>query len=803
MTWHGRLARHWAFNVSVAAVLALTVGLNLIVFTLVNALWLRPRPFADADRIVTIIGGVMFGWLDTPRLEGFEIVAGQAATGEEFGAFRPHLTISNLSEHRDLEVAGVTNRYFSLFRLAIRGRDFSAADGHLGSELVAIISDRLWRTEFHARPDVIGSVIPSEPSPIRVIGIAPANFTGARRGERIDVWVPALAVPRLVHADVRNDELPLEVFARMRPGDSVAGVNRRLSAAGVLRGPATRAVTLDDAFGGPGMYGTALNGEQGLKVAGAVALLVLLSGCAVLATLVLVHCERRHVEFATRTALGASRAQLIGEQAAQLIVIGSLGIPSAIGVTFLGLRTVPAVRLPGGIDLGRIDLSIDWRVLTAAVALALVTLVVAAAWPIARATRREIGQDVLKGTTTTSSAGSLRIRQALLAALVGATVVVLVTAGLLVQSLDRGFGRASGFDVAHTAFVTVNLNPAPVRSLAHLAERRAITHRRAAATIDALRTIPGALEVAEGTPPIGAAASLQRQTDASLTYRGKHVDLRVGRLTGAANLLRALGIPVIAGRSLRDGDANLLPMPALITASLANALGPREQLLGEVLTTAGPPGRLVVVGIAPDFAFGSLSAPAPGVVVVPRHADAVDAAPTFVIHTEGPASSVMPAIEQAFRERLPEVAPLSILTGREVVSRDLGRQRLSAWFFSGFGVVAWMLGLGGVVTLVIYLAQSRRRECGIRAALGATSTDLILMAVTAAAVPVICGVAMGLLLAAWMSSIVASLLVGVGSLDPITYAGVAVGMVAPSIGAAIGAAWRLRHVSPVEALRMP
>ncbi|MBP6771925.1 MAG: ABC transporter permease [Gemmatimonadaceae bacterium] len=325
--------RFLGFSLSMSALLSATLGLNLIVFTFVNALWLRPLPFRDPDRVVTMLGS-KYRSLDVPIFSTFEAVAGQGATDGLDGIQKPAVTLPQ--EGANFDVSGVTHAYFSLLGVPVRGRDFTASDDRVGAEPVAIISDRAWTRIFHGR-DVIGSVIATAPKPLRVIGIAPPGFNGARRGESTDVWIPSALVLGLAGNAPRF--VTMDVIARLRPGDTVSDANQRLRVAGGPR--SAQFVLLSRVFGGPESAKVVIQDGGSFGVVGGLALLVLCGGCAALAALLLVHYERRRLEFAIRGALGASRDQLVVGLVGELGVSAVLGVLGALGLTWLGIRAMP------------------------------------------------------------------------------------------------------------------------------------------------------------------------------------------------------------------------------------------------------------------------------------------------------------------------------------------------------------------------------------------------------------------------------------------------------------------------------
>jgi predicted permease len=796
------LRRHRGYVAFASITLAVAVGVNLVVFTVVNALWLRPLPFPEADRLVEITNSA-YVTVDAPALRVFEAVAGQVITSDSSAGLRPQILFSPVTH--DLETIGVTPGYFRLLGLAVRGRDFMPDDNRPGAEPVAIISDRLWTRDLGRQPAAIGAVIAAKPFPIRIIGVAPPAFTGARRGERVDVWIPSALVPRAATAAgmVTGDSRPgMMVYGRLHPGQTPNDVTRRLVETAT---EADRrfmanftAVPLKDVYGTPELRTLVIREGGALGVAAGLAALVLLGGCATLMAVVLVHYERRRRDLALRSALGASRVRLTAELVRELGIVAMVGTGGALLVALWGLRVIPSLRLPGGVDLARLDLSFDWRVLSTAIAATMLTLMAAAFLPLRRFTRANLVGVLVAGPTTTTSLSSHRVRQALLAIHVCATIVVLVAAGLFVRAVVHGFGSAPGFAADRTLFVTVQ-TASPYRDRGP-ADREILRERTRVLT-EALRALPGVESIAKGAPPIGPVQVRSLLAPVQVDTGRGSFELVLGRSGGSSEWLPALGVPILAGRALTDADVTAAPRPILLTASLARALYPAGGPLGQVISIGSGRGggRYQVVGVAGDFVFGSFSRPSVGVTVIASESGG-GIEPNFVIRASSPEALIEP-IRRVVKETLPDAPWMAVETGREIVARDLGPQRLGAWFFSGFGLTALILGVGGVFGLVAYLAESRQRDFGVRLALGATPHDLVKSALAAALAPVSFGVVAGLLLAAFVARLFAVLLAGLSGFDPLTYATVALMMVGSAGLAGLSAAWRLRRVMPTTALR--
>lgn len=769
-----------------AAVLGLCVGTNLVIVAAANALWLRPPPVLQPDRVVTL-PGLTFGDLSRDLMAIFDGgLAGQLVV-DRLTPWRsvPRLELNGST----LETLIVTTGYFGVLGVPIQGRDFTSSDDTPGAEPVAIISERLRLRLAAAHQEVIGSWLQTRPLAVRVVGIAPARFTGARRGEDVDIWIPVQLGTQL---DPLQGSTSLAIVGRLRPGQTPAQISRQFESQlpGLLGLFNTTVVPIGDVYGDPASPGWIIQERTPILLASLLGGLVVLVGCATIASLVLVHYEQRRSDLATRLALGAGRRRLVYELSREVAGVALLAVITSIVVGLLGTKAVSALTLPGGVDLSTLNLSFDWRVYAIAVALVFFSLTAAVAVPIARFTRVQlVGELHTQGGVTV---GSLRIRQALLAAQVSLAVAVMVIAGLCLRSVGKGSNELAGFDLDRTVFVRL-IDGGSVRPLHEPELIRARHSQRIRQLISSIEDVPGVIDVAEGTSPVGV--SDNKPTLSVVQVDDKEHRLLLGHLRGSPNLLNVLGIPVIAGRHLTGADVAQLPTPAVISAGLARRLWPAENAVGQIiqLRNSRIPSRMVV-GIASDFAFGALDSRADGVLVTAESSPSTALQVALLTHEP---SAVAPVVQQRLRGQ----GKVEVSTGRQAVARDLHRQRLGAAVFAGFGAVIVLIGAGSVFGLVAYLAESRRRDFAVRMALGAGYRDVISRAVSAALGPVAAGVIGGLGAGALLSRLIEALLVGVTRADIATHLGVVFVVTVGSTSAALLAAWRLRTLAPAELLR--
>ena len=817
------LLHHRGFVLLSAFTLALAVGANLVVFTIVNAIWLRPPAVADANRVVMVLGqndlqATSEGHFWAPRglecfVRGqpvFQHVAGQVATSGENAEYEPHITIDRLG--RDIETIAVTWHYFSVIGAPIRGRDFTDDDDRKGAPPVAIISDRLWREAFGADSSVIGSVLPAAPVPVRVIGVAHPGFHGVRLGERADMWVPASVVPQVAKPGMTNsNSQPLLALARLKDGVPLAEAQRVMDAGtnscGIPR--SSRAIRMavipiGELYGGPRSRTIVMRESGALLVVAVTAGLVLVGGCATLMALVLMHYERRRQEIAVRMALGCSPLRLTRTLASELAGIGLVGLAGALGISSWALTALPALSFTTGVDFSRLNLSADWRVFTIGIVGTLVTLVLASALPMRRSTRTNAALELVSSSSR-STPSSLRFRRAMLAVHTAATVVVLVAAGLFLRTVQVGFNRAAGFDLQHTLFVRAQVD-SNTSSREEREPKAALRAVRAQELIDRISGVPGVRAIAVGDAPIGLDQGARATRSIPIESGAERREGRFYFASVGPQFLDALRVGVLMGRSLTEADAVLFDVrgslrPVVVTASFAQAWWPGEWPIGKQFTSFDNPHE--VVGVVADFAHGSVRLDQRAAVYMVRDLQSATQAFTLslAVGTTGDAADVIRPIRQALMDVFPNAVGVDLATGHDVVERDLGRERVGASFFSGFGLLALCLGLAGIFGLVAYHAESRRRDLGVRMALGATPRALVGETIMIALVPVVAGATTGLAIAAVVASAVAASTFGISTLDPLTYLLAGTLLVGGAFIAALAAARRVTRLSPLDALR--
>ena len=792
-------ARHPAYVAASLATVTLAVGANLVVFSFVNALWLKHRA-VELDRVVLvgrdfdIPDGSRYseGGLDRLREAGaFEAVAGQVVTSGIFEGMQRRVVLTG---HRDsLETAFVTPDYFAVLGVQVRGREFQTGDEGTFESAPAIISDRLWRTVLHSRPDVIGLRLPATPLPLQVVGVAAPGFQGARLGERVSVWLPHRIAAHLTGQpldDWVHTVLPMLALGRLRPGDSIDDVRATLTM--TPRG-APDLAPLGQVFGATDLPTVRVGGGDIMAMSSVMAAFVLAGGCATLMALALVHYERRQRELVIRAALGASRTRLAAQVSLELLSVAAVGTATAVSASVWALNALPAFSLPGGVDLSRLDLTLDWRVALGGFSGCVLVLGIAGFVALFRITRSTANTNLMSRTATAATS-SLRLRRSILALHAGVTTLVLIVAVLFVQSVAQALALGAGFDPSRVVFATAQTRYKFMTDDGPLmAARKARDLAASLDVVEKIRNLPGVEVAAVGPAPLGVeheyrlAQGFRFDSDA-----GSH-DEAVGRMSVGNNYLEALGVPMLAGRA---GERN----EAVVTPAFARLVWGEESPLGRRVTQGS--WSVTVVGVA-DLAFGAIRRGSqPALIHFGRTVESMvnnEGELALVIRTGRP-EMVGAQVERVLSSAFPD-GVVRVTTGSALVDTDLGRERMNAWIFSGFGFVTLVLALVSVFGLVAYVIESRWREFAVRMALGATRGSIASRALRASLEPVAIGAVGGMAAAAAMSSSIQAYLYGLSAVEPASYAGVAVVLMCGAFVAAAIAGRRILAVSVADSLR--
>ena len=783
------LLRTPGFALAAVATLALGIGANTAVFSVVHAVLLRPLPFEASERLVMVWGRHATIGRETASLPDFLDWRRDARRFEGMAAVTQ--TRYNLAGDGEPEVIRGARATADLFPLlgvgATVGRVFTREEERGGAGRVVMLSDGFWRRRYGAGPDVVGRSIQLSGVPHTVIGVAQPAL---RLHHEVDVWAPLVTDTTLGR---RADFLT--VIGRLRPGVTVAQAQEELStiAARLEReypesnsGWSAEVVGLqEDMVGGVRPALLVFMGAVGL---------VLLIACANVANLMLARITAREREVTIRAALGASRRRLARQLLTESV---ALALAGGIAGLLLAVWGVQAVRLlePGTLPRAG-DVNLDLGVLGFTLGLSLATGVLFGLVPAWRVLGRDL-QGGLKDGRGTAGSAVRRARSALVLAEVALAFMLLVGAALLLRSFDRLQRVDPGF-TGHgllTARIALPRNEYPE------AERRVAFGTELLERLGATAGVRGAALVSDpplgGNPPAwsfligGAPQPAPGVVQDALVY------------FASPDFFTLFGIPLLAGRPFSAADrADAAPV-ALIGRALAERYWPGRSPLGQRITFGDPAdsaGWLTIVGVVGDVSQETLAAPAYPQAYIPVSQFAPR---SMVVAVRGGSDplALLPTLKARVAELDPALPLSDIATMDQVVAATLARPRLNASLLGGFALAALLLAGVGIYGVITYGVVQRTRELGIRMALGAGAARLRREVVRQGLLPVAVGIGLGAAGAMAGTRVLRSLLFGVEATDPLTFAAVTVFLLLVALAASYLPARRASRTDPMVALR--
>ena len=792
------LAKSPGFAAAGIVILGLGIGVNTAIFTVVNAVVLKPLPFADADRIMRV-------WHTPPPQTFTDPVFAlspanfidwdeQNQVFERMAIYRGgRRTMTGSGEPDAVVVYRVSADFLPILGLSpVVGRGFSKADDRAGGPRTAILAEPFFRSRFGGDASIVGRTIVLDRVDYTVIGVVPRPDTFI---DTTQVFVP-LQWTAAEQATRANHNY--RGIAKLKPGVAVEQAQADMSAIakrlelqypgdnkdwGVLIRPLQ-----DDMIGG---VRTSL-----LVLLGAVAL-VLLIACANLANLMLVRTHGRAREVAVRGALGASRARVVQQLLTEGVVLGIGGGAAGFAAAYLGVDALKAAfdtALPRAGEVG-----VDARVMIVTAAASIGTGLLAAFVPAWQLTGRDAGEALKTGPSRgSSSGGDGKLRSVLVVSEVALALMLLVGAGLLMRSLSGLRAVDPGFDPRNllTAFVNVADAKYPTPS-----QRNQFFDR----AIERIRVLPGVESAAwiDTVPLSGGGSTQYVAVEGQPAMKESEMPVVAVRLP-SPGYFKTARIPVVAGRDFTDADGYGRPRVVILSESAARRFWPDQDPIGRHITlTMMTKEPSEVVGVVREVKHGSLEASAAEseTIVYAPAAEYGYHGSMLVMRTTGDPRSQIPSMIAAVREVDAELPVLNIQTMEEVVEESLGQRPLAMLLLSAFAALALLLASVGIYSVLAYTVRQRVREIGIRLALGAPVKGLLGTIVVEGLKPTLVGVGLGLLMAAALVRVMETLLFGVSQYDPGTFSVVALLMVAVGIVATLVPAYRATRVDPIVTLR--
>lgn len=794
------LLREPGFAAVAILTVALGVGANTAIFSIVNGVLLRPLPYADPTRLVVlreVVPAIAQTYPTFPvSARHFTEWRQRTASFEHISAVDTGTaTLTGAGEPEQLDVARVSADLFDTLGVKpALGRAFVQGEDQAGHNAVAVISDALWRRRFHADPSVLGKTILLDSRPNTIIGVLPAwfRFPSARVLEvgQVSSLKPEAFRPLVFGANEMKQlmgNFNYTVIARLKPGMPLDRPEAELNVIASQLVKMSQAKTELRAVVFPMRDSIVGKSRQGLLLLLAAVGAVLLIGCVNLANLMLARSERRAREAAVRAALGASGGRLVRQALAETLLLalagGALGVALAAAALGALIRSAP-------VDIPRLDeVHLDIPVMLFALAVTAATGLLFGLAPAWRAGRAD-PQDALRagGRGLSGGLGAARLRGSLIAAEVALSVVLLVTAGLLMSSFAGLMRSDKGFRAP-----TVLTGEVQIPSLQYpQEEQRNAFHQR---VLERLAGQPGVVSAAIVTAlPLTGEAWIDMASafgDSRPEWQRPMVNVRFA----SADYFRTMGIPLMAGRTFGDNDRKR--NVAIISERVANTLWPGQNAVGRQFISNEITRE--VIGVVGDVR-AEPHKPVVSIVYRP-YWDWAPSRVELVARAAGDPLSIAGAVREALRTVDADVPVPQFHTMQEVLAESLAQRRFQMLLISAFAGTALLLAALGIYGVVAYSVTRRRSEMGIRMALGAQARDLYGMVVGQAMRPVLLGLALGIAGALAAGRVLASLLYEIGPRNPVVMLLVAVVLVAVALGACFLPARRAAGASPLEAIR--
>ena len=781
--------------------MALGIGANTAIFSLIDTVLLRPLPVRDASQLVELYGTLHnnsdYTIQSYPNYKEYrdrnDVLSGLLA-------YRMVVTsLSHTGNNQRVWGYLVTGNYFDVLGVKpALGRAFLPEEDRTpGSHPVAILSYGTWQSRFGADPAIVGQAISLNNRAYTVVGVAPKGFAGTEVAYAPEFWVPIMMAKEIE---------PDTNYLESRESDNLFVVGRLK--AGVTRAQAEAAlqtITLqlakdfpkEDAGRGlklipPGLFIPDIrNGIFAFSfVLAAVGALVLLLACVNLANLLLARATERRKEIAIRLAVGASRARLVRQLLTESIMLSLIG--GAFGILLAAWinRIVGAIKLPTDVAL-IFDLRLDWRVLTFTIVLSLLTGVLFSLLPALQSSKPAL-VPALKDETSMAGFRRSRLRNSLVVAQITLSLVLLICAGLIVRSLQAAQRMRPGFDPQNAVALSFDVGLQGYDETKGRAFQKEVLER--------VRALPGVTSAAMGELPL------------SLNYNSTQIYIEGQPATGNGNLplaipleagpnyFHTMGIPV-RGRDFREDENKTESRVALVNETFARRFFNGEEAIGKRFNFSGPDKPFwEIIGVVPDGKYNSLGEEEKMALYRPLLRD-YSAMATVVARTGNQPESTLAAMRREVQQLDPTLPVFNAKTLTEHMNIPLFPARMAAGALGSFGVLALVLAAVGIYGVMSYVVAGRTREIGLRMALGAQSSNVRRLILRQGMTLALIGSVLGLAIAFASTRLLKSVLYGVDAMDPMTFISVTLLLGTVALLACLLPAHRATRVDPMVALR--
>jgi len=796
------LLKHPAFTCIAVLTLALGIGANTAIFSLVNAVLLRALPFREPDRLVMVWEDASFAGFprNTPAPANYADWKSQNQVFEDMATYDERsFNLTGDGDPEKVEAYGVTANFFGLLGIKpVLGRVILPEEDRPQANKVVMVSYSLWQQRYGGERSVVGRELLLNGEKYTVVGVMPAGFQFME--SHVGLWVPiAFSSETLAQRTAHF----LTVFARMKPGITLAQANANIQTI-------QQRIAQDhpEQAGRLGAFVIPLRDQLAGEVRRPLLVLlvavgfVLLIACANIANLLLSRAASRSREMAVRAALGASRVRIVRQLLVESLLLATAGAVSGLLLAAWSFAFLKRL-IPDGLALST-QLNLDLRVLGFTLLLALLTAVFFGLGPAFQAAKIDLNGALKQGGGRTAlNTGGNRLRSVMVVTEVALALVLLVGAGLLIQTFLKLRDQYSGLRPENVLTMRTVLP----RSKYPEQPQRAVFYKQ---VLDRVRSIPGVVSAGYATTiPLAwkggtsgffpEGRTLERASAEGLSYDANHRQV-------SADYLKTMGIPLLRGRAFSEGDDERAMPVGVVNETMARQYWPGEDAIGKRFKLGSPEEDIpwiTVVGVAGDVRQMGIDEPVKAEMYIP-YAQIKDqqwyAPRDLVIRTKVDPLSIVASARNEIRQVDPAQPISNVRTMDEVLGEETASRRLGMTLLTIFAALALLLATLGIYGVLAYFVVQHTQEIGVRVALGAQRRDILGLVLKKGMTLTLMGVAIGLGVAFALTRFMASLVYGVSTTDPLTYAAIAALLTAVALVACYLPARRATKVDPMVAL---
>jgi putative ABC transport system permease protein len=795
------------FTIVSVLTLALGIGASTAIFSAVNPILFKPLPYPHPSRIM-MVWNSFEGERSEMAFGTYRELLERSRSFDAMAVFEPwQPTITGGVQPERLEGQSVSTSFFQVLGVApLLGRDFEASEGMFHGPKVVILSEALWKQHFGGDPAIIGHHLKLDDDIYTVIGVMPHAFENVLSSSA-GIWTPEQFNPlRLANFETWEWGNHLRLVGRLKPGIGevrAAQALNKIAQTPWSEFPRPRWASLKRGLIIDSLQADVAHSVRSalLAVFGAV-ILVLMIACVNVINLVLARSGQRRGEFATRAALGASRARMMRQLITESLLLTSLGGVLGLGVAAAGIRALIALSPPG---LPRLDaIAIDKLAFVFALSITAVIGLVAGLIPAQHVSRNQLHLG-LRQSSRRNTGGHSWTRRALVVTEVALALILLVSAGLLLRSMQHLLAVDPGFSSSHLLTLQVQTSGHQFDDLASApGVGNSLRSRFFKQALEAVKRVPGVKQAAftsllplSDDPPVVGVYGAQFENDSPQDVRD------VFRYAVSPGYCQTTGIPLLSGRCIDESDTATAPQAALISESLAKAKFSVQNPIGKRLHV-GPTDKpwYTVVGVVGDIKQMSLALNQPDAVYLSTEQTwFADDTLSFVIRTQSDPATLAPYIKSAIWSVDKDQPIVRVVTMDSLFAVSGAERRFVLVLFEAFGIVALSLAAVGIYGILSGSVTERTREIGVRVAFGASRANILALVLGQGMRLTALGIVIGLLGAAAANQTIVTLLFGVSQLDPATYLSVIALLGAVSAVACWTPARRAARVDPSITLR--